>query len=262
MGACGGVRVCVFGGRRWRVIVNLCIFAEVYQPQMIMKMKARKSVIGVVLASLWPVIAAYGSGDEDYEVWDVVTVCPEPVDTMRVAELPAAVDVPGTLSVCGESMVGVDALTRFVRSHNPDFDRRIAEAFVEVGRRYGIRGDVALCQSIVETGWFLFEGGTAVTPDQHNYCGLGVLKRGMKGHSFASIEEGVTAQIQHLYAYVTKKPLPRGERIVDPRFKLVRRGVASTWHDLSGRWAANSRYGEQILSLYGRLLGESQREKE
>ena len=147
-----------------------------------------------------------------------------------------------------------DVMSRFAASRNPDFDSRIARAFHEVGRRYGIRGDIAFCQAIVETGWFMFTGGTAVRPSQHNYCGLGVLKKGMRGHSFQSVEEGVTAQIQHLYAYATRKDLPRGERLVDPRFNLVDRGCASTWHDLSNRWAANSAYGASIMNLYQKLL--------
>lgn len=143
-----------------------------------------------------------------------------------------------------------DRLYRFVSRHNPDFDKSIAEAYVSVGLRYGIPGDIALCQGIVETGWFRFNGGTKVTPDQHNYCGLGVLKLGQRGHSFNSVEDGVTAQIQHLYAYACDSPLPEGEQLLDPRFNLVKRGIAPTWEELSGRWAANSRYARSILKLY------------
>lgn len=158
------------------------------------------------------------------------------------------------VAIFGESQVGPEIMARFVASRNKDFDPRIARAFHEVGRRYGIRGDIALCQAIIETGWFMFNSGTAVTPSQHNYCGLGVLKKGMRGHSFDSIEEGVTAQIQHLYAYASKEALPEGERVVDPRFSLVNRGCATTWHDLSNRWAMNPAYGASIMDLYQKLL--------
>lgn len=160
------------------------------------------------------------------------------------------------LSILGPTEVSADRMWAFVASVNPDFSPDIARAFYDIGRRYGIRGDVALCQAVIETGWFRFSGGTAVTPDQHNYCGLGVTSLGVKGHAFESVEEGVTAHMQHLYAYATRLPLPKGERVVDPRFTLVRRGVASSWTDLNRRWAANDHYGESIMALFERLLND------
>lgn len=161
------------------------------------------------------------------------------------------------LSILGPTEVSADRMWAFVAAVNPDFPHSIATAFHEIGQRYGIRGDVALCQAVIETGWFRFADGTAVTPDQHNYCGLGVTKRGMKGHSFDTMEDGVTAQMQHLYAYASPRPLPAGEKIIDPRFTLVRRGIASSWLDLNRRWAANDRYGESILALFERLLNDN-----
>lgn len=155
--------------------------------------------------------------------------------------------------IMGEPVFDAERLYNFVAHHNPGFDRTIAKAYIEVGRRYGIRGDIALCQSILETGWFMFADGTSVTPSQHNYCGLGVLSRGQRGHSFKSVEEGVTAQIQHLFAYACASPLPDGETLIDPRFKLVSRGVAPTWSELSGRWAANDRYARSIMKLFVEL---------
>ncbi|WP_134682581.1 N-acetylmuramoyl-L-alanine amidase [Brevibacillus migulae] len=157
--------------------------------------------------------------------------------------------------ILGESKAAIEQMIAFVKEENPQFDEEIAKAFLEVGRLYGIRGDIAFCQSIHETGWFKFEGGTAVTPDQHNYCGLGVTKKGVKGAAFSSIREGVTAQIQHLYAYATKADLPTGEKIVDPRFHLVTRGIAPAWEDLNGRWAVpGTTYGQSILALHDKLL--------
>lgn len=156
--------------------------------------------------------------------------------------------------IFGASQVNYEVMARFVASRNKSFDPRIARAFHEIGERYGIRGDIALCQAIIETGWFKFDSGTAVRPSQHNYCGLGVLKKGMRGHSFRSVEEGVTAQIQHLFAYASKEGLPKGEKVVDPRFDLVKRGCAPTWSELSNRWYANKAYGESIMNLYKKLL--------
>lgn len=160
-------------------------------------------------------------------------------------------------SIMGPTLIDPETMWLFVMQRNADFPIEIAQAFYDVGQRYGIRGDVALCQSILETGWFLYTGGTAVRPEQHNYCGLGVTRKGIRGHAFKDPREGVTAQIQHLYAYASTERLPKGEGMVDPRFTLVSRGVASTWHDLNGRWAANNHYGSRILKLYADLCAFS-----
>jgi hypothetical protein len=158
--------------------------------------------------------------------------------------------------IMGTSVVSAEKMAAFVKAQNPtaqDIDE-IAAAFIEIGNKYGVRGDVAFAQSILETGWFKYEGGTAVTPDQHNYAGLGVTSKGVKGNIFPTVREGVTAQIQHLFAYASTAPVPAGEVIVDLRFKYVSpRGKAPHWEDLSMKWAMSADYGNNILSIYNRM---------
>lgn len=188
---------------------------------------------------------------DEYEVWDL--------DHSAGVHLPdsttfaAAPEYSEPFLIMGRAEVDALTLATFVRRHNPDFEIEIAEAYLRLGELYGIRGDVALCQAIIETGWFRFADGTAVTADQHNYCGLGVTRRGLRGSSFETIDDGVRAQLQHLYAYACNEPLPEGEPEVDPRFRLVSRGVATTWFDLANRWAMNPNYGKQIHSMYDQL---------
>lgn len=155
-------------------------------------------------------------------------------------------------SIEGKAELKADELTAYIKKHNPDFDPAIAKAYIKIGKKYGIRGDVALCQAILETGWFKY-AGSAVKPEHYNYCGLGVVTNGKKGSSFKSMEDGVRAHIQHLYAYCCKKELPRRERLIDPRFSHVKRGCAPTWIELSGRWATNPKYGHRILDLHNRI---------
>lgn len=147
-------------------------------------------------------------------------------------------------------------MVEFVTKRNPRAENieEIAKSFIKVGKKYGLRGDIAFCQSIIETGWFRFDGGTAVKPKQHNYCGLGVVSKGISGHSFDTVEDGVTAQIQHLYAYASKEDIPKGEKMIDPRFHYVTRGIAEHWEDLNMRWAMNNTYGQQIMSIYEDML--------
>lgn len=168
--------------------------------------------------------------------------------------LSISISIWSQTSIFGSQKVDIETMYQFVAARNPDFDREVAETFYAVGDRYGIRGDIALCQAIIETGWFRFNNGTAVRPDAHNYCGLGVRRRGDTGCVFNSIEEGVTAMIQHLYAYACREKLPKGEKMIDPRFSFVKRGCAPTWESLAGRWAMNSKYGDNILRIYECML--------
>ena len=146
----------------------------------------------------------------------------------------------------------------------------IAKAFFKLSPKYNIDPMMAISQSILETGWFKYQG-SAVTVNQHNYCGLGVTSNGTKGGTFDTIEDGVTAQLQHLFAYGCKEAIPTEDKILDPRFMLVTRGIAPYWQQLAGRWAcpgydkklyttpqeameAGNTYGQKILAIKKTLL--------
>ena len=149
---------------------------------------------------------------------------------------------------------------------------QLAELYVDIGAQYGIRGDIAFCQSAKETGYWQYTG--SVLPWQYNYCGLSALgypmtgteslrgaddskvsfQLGIHGAIFASPADGVEAHIQHLYAYATKKDLPAGKTLLDPRYTLVTTSSAPKaprWVDLNSRWAVPGRsYGQSIIYDY------------
>lgn len=149
------------------------------------------------------------------------------------------------------------------------YPENIAGLYLELGKKYNIRGDIAFAQACKETGYFQFQG--SVEWFQNNYCGLGAtgialtgeeplngvdpLKalylEGMHGITFTSPAVGVEAHLQHLYAYACSQDLPAGCAIVDPRFIYVQRGVSPRWIDLDGHWAIpGDGYGESILDDY------------
>ena len=157
-------------------------------------------------------------------------------------------------AIRGLPVVPPEVITAFIQRNNPTFNKAIPEAFDKMGKLYNIKSDVAICQSIKETGWFKYGGGTAVTPDQNNFCGMGVTSLGVKGNSFATVEAGAEAQIQHLFAYCCKDPIPNNRPVVSPRFGLVTRGIAPNWTDLNGKWAVpGTTYGQDILRIYDDL---------
>lgn len=152
-----------------------------------------------------------------------------------------------------------------------EFPENIAYHYYTIGQKYGIRGDVALAQALLETGYFQY--GNEVQPWQNNYCGLGAvghtateedvaaslltsidhsrahLQVGIHGWIYADVATGVEAHIQHLYSYATTASLPAGCTLVDGRFNHGNRGVARVLTDLNGKWAVpGNGYGENIYS--------------
>ena len=172
-------------------------------------------------------------------------------------------------SITVEELEVVKAI-KYIVANNPSFDVEIAKAFFKLAPKYGIDPTMAISQSILETGWFKYVG-SAVKPEHHNYCGLGVTSTGITGGIFNTVEDGVTAQLQDLFAYGCTKELPSGETVLDPRFKYVTRGIAPYWQNLAGRWAvpgydkntyatpeaamkAENTYGQKILNIRNKLL--------
>ena len=143
------------------------------------------------------------------------------------------------MNIIGRIEVTAEQMASYLISKNPDskpWALEYAKLYIEEGEAEGVRGDGAWIQSCKETGNFKFTGGTAVTFDQNNFCGLGVTKKGMKGNSFATPRLGIRAQIQHLKGYATAEPL--NNLCVDPRYGYISpKGKAPRFEDLAGKWA-------------------------
>lgn len=131
------------------------------------------------------------------------------------------------------------------------------QIFYEEAIAENIRPEVAFCQAMKETGFLQF--GHAVKPDQCNFAGLGATGNGVAGNSFASVREGIRAQIQHLKAYATTDNLINA--CVDGRFNYVKRGSAPYVEWLGKKenptgdgWATGANYGTDIVARMKVLL--------
>jgi hypothetical protein len=133
----------------------------------------------------------------------------------------------------------------------------LARFFVEEGNAQDIRGDIAFAQSVLETGWFRY-AGSMVKPGDNNYSGLGACDSCSRGNIFATPQEGVRAQIQHLWAYAdpNASPTRTARPLADIRFTYVKPyGRAPTWEAMGdGNWATGGGYTEKILGLYAQML--------
>lgn len=155
--------------------------------------------------------------------------------------------------IMGKATATAAQIAAYMKGINPNmaaYADELAQIYIEEGEVENVRGDIAASLSMIETGNFTF-AGSAVTLDQNNFCGMGVLQRGMKGNSFPTMRVGVRAEIQHLKAYATADALI-GE-CVDPRYKYVEKGCAPYVEWLGQKenpkgkgWAAGAGYGAKI----------------
>ncbi|GED12526.1 Mannosyl-glycoprotein endo-beta-N-acetylglucosaminidase [Aneurinibacillus migulanus] len=176
-------------------------------------------------------------------------------NTVPIAPVSLQSLTEGKQPILGASVATEEQMLAFARSVNPDFPADLPKLYIEIGNKYGIRGDIAFCQMIKETGYHRFGG--IVDANQYNYAGIGAVgnSKTNKGNFFLSPEQGVRAHIQHLYAYASKGELPEDEPLVDPRFNYVTRGIAPNWQNLNGKWAVPGKgYGEEILKIYSKVL--------
>jgi len=183
-------------------------------------------------------------------------------------------ELPGT-PILGQAEATPEQLKAFWKKHNPEAPVDLVDLYYSIAPIYGVRPDLAVCQMFKETG-FLKYGGL-VKDWQNNYCGLGATGRpargnedlrgadpdlvsfeeGVHGAIFKTPDAGVEAHVQHLFAYAAdkNKPFPKDRKLVDPRFRLVRRGSAPHIEDLNGKWAVPGKgYGESIVKILDKAL--------
>lgn len=147
-------------------------------------------------------------------------------------------------------------LTDFFMANNPEADRDnvflLAELYIQEASAEELNSDCAFIQMCHETGFLRY--GNLVTPEMHNYCGLGAIDENQRGLWFATEREGVRAHIQHLHAYATTEDRVLKNECIDPRYKYVRpRGKSATIEGLAGTWAADRQYSEKLEQLLVRL---------
>lgn len=177
------------------------------------------------------------------------------------------------VAILGSSQISKQKAINYILNKNPNPKiscslEQLISFYIEEAAVEGVRWDIVLSQSILETGCFSFGG--QVLPEQNNFCGLGALNNEAvgKGAWFNTPQIGIRAQVQHLISYCSTKDLTM--ECVDPRFNLVERGIATNLEDLGGKWAVpgydsqkyssfdeafrnNSTYGQLILNIINEI---------
>jgi N-acetylmuramoyl-L-alanine amidase len=157
----------------------------------------------------------------------------------------------GGMPILGENRLNAKQLDRYARYVNPDAPN-LGSYYIEFGRHYGVRGDMAFAQALIETDDFRFSGTD--NPEQYNYCRLCAAGAEDPGHSFPTPQSGVLAHVQHLYGHASGAPLPEGHPLTDPCHP-ERKGTAKTWSALSrDRNKRENDYGGEIMSKYEEIV--------
>lgn len=174
-----------------------------------------------------------------------------PATPIMSPSLLTAVEIAGWFKSTGkEARLGVDD------TGAPMTIDKLATYFVEEGKRYGIRGDVAFAQAIHETGYFYFPAYGQVRPEDNNFAGIGACNSCARGYQYPNARIGARAQMQLLRNYsdpnIREARLPGGDKALFPNYdRFFLRGVAQVWTDLNGRWAVpGSTYGQAIHRTY------------
>ena len=162
-------------------------------------------------------------------------------------------------SVIGYTEVTADQLVKIFKNRNLSSDvikraERIAPLYINYGKIFNIRADIAWAQMCHETG-FLTYGGI-VPPSANNFCGLGATgekdKNGINYlyNKFATEEFGVIAHYAHLAWYYYPDHINGYCSLTyDPRHSDThwRYTGDTTLGFLNGRWAPGRNYTEKII---------------
>ncbi len=166
-------------------------------------------------------------------------------------------------SIMGAQSTTVTQMVSYLNSKHISFDeslygmtlQQFCQLYLDECSAEGVDAAVALCQSMLETGWLKYGG--QVQAAQLNFAGIKTAD-GSAFQTFGSVREGIRAQVQHLKAYASTDALVN--TCVDPRFNLVRRGTAPyvEWLCVTNNpngtgWTSDSGYSEKIIKFINEL---------
>jgi murein DD-endopeptidase MepM/ murein hydrolase activator NlpD len=160
---------------------------------------------------------------------------------------PGEIADDGTPSILGPSTLTVADLRSWWASTGRGQPSRLGIAvddllalYLSEGDAEGVRGDMALAQAVLETGYFT-NGDTAI----NNFAGIAHYDGTAAGSGFRDPIIGVRAQIQLLKKYALGNDAPLANADVAPNAGAS----ATTWGGLAGTWASATSYWTSLSSV-------------
>ncbi len=169
--------------------------------------------------------------------------------------------ITNSTSILGYYEVTVDQLVNiFVNRGSTKVERarRLAPIYIQYGKLFNLRADIAWAQMCHETGFLEFTGD--VKPEQNNFVGLGATGGGVPGSSFATEELGIIAHYAHLAWYYYPNHINQYCNLTyDPRHSGTTHWKYTgdtTIGFLNGRWAPGPTYTDKILQFANQIYGK------
>lgn len=129
---------------------------------------------------------------------------------------------------------------------------QLVEDYFTAAQSTGVRADIAIAQSVIETGYFTFPSWGQDAPSFNNFAGIGACDTCEHGWSFPSAMTGVLSQEELLQVYATPPHLTATYGKPTQDFGIE--GCCSKWMGLGGIWASSQAYGYDILNIYNQML--------
>ena len=132
---------------------------------------------------------------------------------------------------------------------------QLAAWYIQAGVQEGVRGDVAFAQAVLETGGFSSPDAVYLS----NFAGIGHCDTCAAGWAFPTPQAGVLGHVQLLRIFADQGAGPADAPppvlpVLVPA-KQMSAGRCPTVESLTGVWATDPTYGQQILLIYGEMLG-------
>jgi len=168
--------------------------------------------------------------------------------------------ITNNTSFIGYTEVTADQLVKIFEdrgSTKVEWARRIAPIYIEYGKLFNMRADIAWAMMCHETGFLEYTGD--VQPDQNNFVGMGATGGGVPGNSFATEELGIIAHYAHLaWYYYPDHVNIYCSLTYDPRHfgsSHYRYTGDTTLGFLNGKWAPGATYTGKIILFANKIYG-------
>ncbi len=147
----------------------------------------------------------------------------------------------GKLTILGQARCSAERMNAYLSRRNAKAPK-VAELYLRIGQRYGLRGDVVYCQMIYETrAWTRAQTGPSWAPFMLEQW---------------ADEPAVDRLMGILHAFASSEPLQgNGPQAGSQDEELIRRsgwrGTVTCWEDLNGKWSERGdRYGQDIVAIW------------
>ena len=172
-------------------------------------------------------------------------------------------------NICGKSEITYVQIEEFIKSIKTanKLALELLPIFWKAAEKNGIKIEILYSQALLETGYFNFGG--VLNASYHNTCGLKITKGGGDKNAnahmrFKTWEDGIQAHADHLALYAGAPKFPKyspncashlnekykaNGTTQDPRHFTYLYGCCKTVEGLSGTWATNKKYAEDLKKI-------------